>query len=226
MIGNGRRILAQHTPPALPCGSIVAGNEPYAGGHMSASWTALLIAVVGVAGTLGAALLTQVRADRTKRMELQAAAEQRREERGHAEELLRAEQARQGQRESLERRRACYIALNTASRQYLTEMTNHLHALGRGDGVAASLENLEAARLAYRDSYAESQMIVPDTVSRATSTAKRRLNEAYGKLRKYAEEPSRYAAELEAMKDDLHQDVWPYVGAMKKAMRADLGVED
>ncbi len=193
---------------------------------MSASWTALLIAVVGVAGTLGAALLTQVRADRTKRMELQAAAEQRREERGHAEELLRAEQARQGQRESLERRRACYITLNTASRQYLTEMTNHLHALRRGDGVAASLENLEAARLAYRDSYAESQMIVPETVSRATSATKRRLNEAYGKLRKYAEEPSLYAAELEAMKDDLHQDVWPYVGAMKKAMRADLGVED
>ncbi|MFD3530762.1 hypothetical protein [Streptomyces sp. NPDC058664] len=193
---------------------------------MGASWTALLIAVVGVAGTLGAALLTQVRADRTKRMELQAAADQRREERGHAEELLRAEQVRQGQRESLERRRACYITLNTASRQYLTEMVNHLHALRRGDGVATSLENLETARLAYRDSYAESQMIVPDVVSRSTSAAKKRLNEAYGKLRKYAEEPSLYAAELEAMEDGLHQEVWPYVGAMKKAMRADLGVED
>lgn len=69
---------------------------------MGASWTALLIAVVGVAGTLGAALVTQVRADRTKRMELLAAAEQRREERGHAEQLIRAEQTRQGQRESLE----------------------------------------------------------------------------------------------------------------------------
>lgn len=46
---------------------------------MDASWTGLLITLVGVAGTLGAALLTQNRADRTKRMELQAAAEQRRE---------------------------------------------------------------------------------------------------------------------------------------------------
>ncbi|WP_329278231.1 hypothetical protein [Streptomyces sp. NBC_00691] len=193
---------------------------------MGASWTALLIAMVGVAGTLGAALLTQSRADRTKRMELQAAAEQRREERGHAEELLRAEQARQGQRESLERRRTCYIRLNTAARQYLTEMTNHLHALGRGEDDAASLENLEAARLAYRDSYAESQMIVPDVVSRSTSAAKQRLNEAYGKLRKYAEDPAAYAEELTTMKADLHKDVWPYVGAMKKAMRADLGVED
>ncbi|MFJ5935438.1 hypothetical protein AB9128_28135 [Streptomyces cinereoruber] len=193
---------------------------------MGASWSALLIAVVGVAGTLGAALLTQVRADRTKRMELRAAADQRREERDHAEELLRAERALQGQRESLERRRACYITLNTAARQYLTEMTNHLHALARGEGVAASLENLEAARVAYRESYAESQMIVPDVVSRPSGAAKTRLNAAYGKLRKYAADPAAHAAELGTMEAELHQDVWPYVGAMKKAMRADLGVED
>ncbi|RAS28024.1 hypothetical protein BCL80_10874 [Streptomyces avidinii] len=38
------------------------------GMSMSASWAGLLIAVVGVMGTLGAALLTQNRADRTKRM--------------------------------------------------------------------------------------------------------------------------------------------------------------
>ncbi|MFE5832322.1 hypothetical protein ACFQ8W_18995 [Streptomyces sp. NPDC056508] len=193
---------------------------------MGASWSALLIAVVGVAGTLGAALLTQVRADRTKRMELQAAADQRREERDHAEELLRAERALQGQRESLERRRACYITLNTAARQYLTEMTNHLHALARGEDVTASLEHLEAARVAYRESYAESQMIVPDVVSRPSGAAKTRLNAAYGKLRKYAADPAAHAAELGTMEAELHQDVWPYVGAMKKAMRADLGVED
>ncbi|MFE5732783.1 hypothetical protein ACFQ7A_17985 [Streptomyces sp. NPDC056528] len=193
---------------------------------MGANWSALLIAVVGVAGTLGAALLTQVRADRTKRMELRVAADQRREERDHAEELLRAERALQRQRESLERRRACYIRLNTAARQYLTEMTNHLHALARGEDVAASLENLEAARLAYRDSYAEAQMIVPDVVSRPSGAAKSRLNEAYGKLREYAADPTAHAAELGTMEAELHREVWPYVGAMKKAMRADLGVED
>ncbi|MEU9731103.1 hypothetical protein [Streptomyces sp. NPDC048002] len=133
------------------------GHRLREGDITDASWTGLLIAVVGVTGTLGAALLTQNRADRIKRMELQAAAEQRREERGHTEELLRAEQARQRQGESLERRRTCCITLNTASRQYLTAMTNYLHALRRGEVVAASLEGLEAGRPAYRDSYAESQ---------------------------------------------------------------------
>ncbi|MGA5422311.1 hypothetical protein [Streptomyces lavendulocolor] len=98
---------------------------------MGASWVGLLVAIVGVAGTLGAALLTQNRADRTKRMELLAAAEQRREERDHAAELLRAEQAEARLREGMERRRACYIALNTAARQYLTAMTSHLHAVRR-----------------------------------------------------------------------------------------------
>ncbi|MEF9906396.1 hypothetical protein [Streptomyces sp. P9-A2] len=193
---------------------------------MDAGWVGLLIAMVGVAGTLGAALLTQNRADHTKRMELQAAAEQRREERGHAEELLRAEQARQWQCESLERRRTCYITLNTASRQYLTAMTNYLYALQHSEDVDTSLKNLEAGRLAYRDSYAESQMVVPDAVLRASGTAKRRLNAAYGKLRKYGAAPSTYAEELATLESEFHDEVWPYLGVLKQSMRADLGVDE
>ncbi|MFC9594256.1 hypothetical protein ACFTUC_31315 [Streptomyces sp. NPDC056944] len=193
---------------------------------MGTSLTALLIAVVGVAGTLGAALLTQNRADRTKRMELQAAADQRREERDHAEQLRRAELDRQRASESLERRRACYITLNTAARQYVTAMTNHVHALRRGEDAAASLERLEECRAAYRDSYAEAQMIVPTAVARASGDAKDHLNEAYGMLRKYAADPSTYAAELAAMVPALHAEVWPYLGRMKVVMRTDLGIAD
>ncbi|MFD4030966.1 hypothetical protein ACFWVP_10620 [Streptomyces sp. NPDC058637] len=193
---------------------------------MGSNWVGLLIAVVGVAGTLGAALLTQNRADRTKRMELQAAAEQRREERGHAEALLQAEQARQWQGESLERRRTCYIALNTASRQYVTEMTNYVHALRGRQDVDAALNNLEVARLGFRDSYAESQMVFPDAVLRAASAAKTALNTAYGTLRKYGAEPSTYAEELAALEDAFHEQVWPHLGALKQSMRADLGIDN
>ncbi|QGV78537.1 hypothetical protein [Streptomyces ficellus] len=193
---------------------------------MGAGWVGLLIAVVGVAGTLGAALLTQNRADRTKRMELRAAAEQRREERDHALELLRVERADERQRESLERRRACYISLNTAARQYLTAMTSHLHALRRGEDSDASLENLEAARLSFRDCYAEAQMIAPDAVSRASGAAKSRLNAAYGTLREYGAAPADHAEELAGLEGEFHREVWPYVGEMKRAMRADLGVDD
>ncbi|MFE9825346.1 hypothetical protein ACFYSH_24980 [Streptomyces sp. NPDC005791] len=193
---------------------------------MSASWAGLLIAMVGVAGTLGAALLTQNRADRTKRMELQAAAEQRREERGHTEELLQAEQTRQRQSESLERRRACCITLNTTSRQYLTEMTNYLYAVKDDQDVDTALKNLEASRLAYRDSYAESQMILPDAVLRSAGAAKGRLNAAYGTLKKYGAAPHVYTVELSDLENELHAAVWPYLGALRQAMRADLGIDD
>ncbi|XUM00440.1 hypothetical protein ACQ86F_26450 [Streptomyces venezuelae ATCC 10712] len=188
--------------------------------------TALLIAVVGVAGTLGAALLTQNRADRTKRMELQAAADQRREDRDHAERLRQTELDRQRAGESLERRRACYITLNTAARQYVTSMTNHIHALRRGEDTTASLERLEDCRAAYRDSYAEAQMILPNAVARASSDAKDHLNGAYGMLRKYAADPAAHAAELAALGTALHAEVWPYLGRLKVAMRADLGIAD
>lgn len=193
---------------------------------MGASWAGLLVAIVGVAGTLGAALLTQNRADRTKRMELRAAAEQRREERDHAAELLRAEQAEARMREGLERRRSCYITLNTAARQYLTAMTNHVHAVRRGEDVGGSLERLEASRLAFRDSYAEAQMVAPDTVLRSCSTAKKQLNTAYGSLRKFCADPSTYAAELASLEGGFQRDVWPHVGAMKRTMRIDLGIDD
>ncbi|WP_336321729.1 hypothetical protein [Streptomyces lavendofoliae] len=193
---------------------------------MGASWVGLLVAIVGVAGTLGAALLTQNRADRTKRMELLAAAEQRREERAHAAELLRAEQAEARLREGLERRRACYITLNTAARQYLTAMTSHLHAVRRGEDVDGSLERLEASRLAFRDSYAEAQMIAPDTVLRSFSVAKKQLNTAYGSLRKLGATPSSYAEELASLEGRFHAEVWPRLADMKRSMRADLGVDD
>ncbi|MEU5216350.1 hypothetical protein AB0G79_09120 [Streptomyces sp. NPDC020807] len=193
---------------------------------MNASLTALLIAVVGVAGTLGAALLTQSRAERTKLLELRAAAEQRREEHAHAERSAHAEQERQRQRESLERRRACYIALNTTARHFLTSMTNHLHAVRRGEDEAASLETLEAARGAFRDCFAESQMIAPAPVRQHVGQARQRLLGAYGSLRTYLDDPDAHAAELAAMEDALHQDVWPFLGAMKDAMRRDLGVDD
>lgn len=192
---------------------------------MGGGWAGLLVAVVGVVGTLGAALLTQNRADRTKRLELQAAAEQRREERQHAEALLQAEQAQARQRESLELRRKCYIDLNTASRQFLTAMTNYLHALRHNVDVDASLEQLETSRSAYRDSYSEAQMIAPRPVLHASSVAKARLNTAYGKIKQLGPSLSGCAAELQALEDELHQEVWPYVGEQKVAMRADLGIE-
>lgn len=219
--GAGTALIVVVPPVGVCCGCRLWKTGSVGGG-----WAGLVVAVVGVVGTLGAALLTQNRADRTKRLELEAAAEQRREERQHAEALLRAEQAQVRQRESLELRRRCYVELNTASRQFLTTMNSYLHALRHDGDADAALAELEASRAAYRDRYSEAQMIAPRPVLRACGVAKDRLNAAYGKIKQQAPALSGSAAGLQALEDELHQQVWPCVGAQKDAMRADLGVDD
>ena len=78
----------------------------------------MVIAVAGVAGTLGGALLTQRGAERTKRREI---------------ELVRA---RDEKRENQALRRTCYADLNRDARQFTTALNRHLHTLratrGRG----------------------------------------------------------------------------------------------
>jgi hypothetical protein len=189
------------------------------------TWVALAAAVVGVAGTLGAAQLTQSRADRTKRLELEALARQQREEREHAERLRQAEVAEARRLERLELRRTCYIALNTASRQYQTAQINLLHALRSGDGIEACAEQLEERRSAQRDAYAEAQMIAPDAVMSAVSATGHQLNRGYGILKQFLATPPDAAA-LDAFADGQVEQSWALLSDLRRTLRRDLGVDD
>ena len=80
---------------------------------MSPATSVLVIALVGIAGTLASALLTQRSANSSKIRELERVDEQRREDRAY-----QAEQA------AIEARRSCYVALNIAARLYQTTLTN------------------------------------------------------------------------------------------------------
>ena len=191
---------------------------------MGAGWTALLVAVVGVVGTLGASLLTQRRADRTKRMEMQAAAEQRREERDHAEAMLETERARHRAEESIALRRTCYIMLNTAARQYLTAQVDFMHALRNDAGVEAALEQLEARRTTLRESYAEAQMIVPRQVMAGAGAASRRLNAGYGRLKQIAASTPYNQENLNTFEAGVEQSR-ALLSEMRQQMRFDLGVD-
>lgn len=191
---------------------------------MGAGWTALLVAVVGVVGTLGASLLTQSRADRTKRMEMEAAAEQRREERDHAKALFEADRARNRAEESIALRRACYITLNTAARQYLTAQVDFMHAWRNGTGIEAALEELEARRTTLRESYAEAQMIVPLQVMAGAGAASRRLNAGYGRLKQITASTPYNQEDLNTFEAGVEQS-WALLSEMRQQMRFDLGVD-
>ncbi|MFE4334427.1 hypothetical protein ACFRQM_34995 [Streptomyces sp. NPDC056831] len=193
---------------------------------MREQWVTLTVAIVGVVGTLGAALLTQGRAERTKRLELEAAARQQREDRQHVENVRQAEQAVTQQRELLNLRRACYIALNTDSRQYLTAQVNLLHALRTGTEPDIWLEQLETRRLAHRDSYAEAQMIVPTPVLHVASTASRTLNRGYGTLKQMLASLPVEAHVLDHFEADDVETSWMRLSDMRSIMRGDLGVDD
>ena len=193
---------------------------------MGEQWIALVVAVVGVVGTLGAALLTQSRADRSKRLELRAATEQQRVERLHADAVRVAERAEQRVRERIELRRGCYITLNTAARHYLTAQVNLSYALrGQGD-VQSCLQELEERRITFRAAYAEAQMIVPDAVLTEVGRANRWLNSGYGTLKRLIAAGGDPAAQSElASFGEFVDGGWALLTVMRGAMRQDLAID-
>ncbi|MBQ0827886.1 hypothetical protein [Streptomyces tagetis] len=194
---------------------------------MEQTWAALAVAVVGVIGTLGAALLTQSRADRLKRHELEATARQQREDRAHAEQVRQREARLAARRELTDLRRACYISLNTTARQYQTAQINLTHALRARDDAEtqACAEQLEARRLVLRDSYAEAQMIVPGAVLADARATNHQLNKTYGLLKSMTSGGRPSAGELDALEIETELS-WALLSDLRAAMRRDLGVDD
>ncbi|MET9117320.1 hypothetical protein ABZX38_24430 [Streptomyces longwoodensis] len=170
---------------------------------------ALLVAAIGVCGTLCATWLTQRNSART----LEA-------ERRSTESLRRREEEARGEERIQELRRASYIALNQAARRYFGTLTNELHGLSEGMG---DLEELDKARDGYRACYAEAQMVVPDTILTVASAANRELNQAYGILKRLGggslrqnDSPRQARTHLDAARGMLVE--------LRQEMRLDLGV--
>ncbi|MFG2619304.1 hypothetical protein ACGFXC_17015 [Streptomyces sp. NPDC048507] len=166
---------------------------------------AMVIAIVGVTGTLGGALLTQRGAERAKRREIELV-------RGHAEA-----------RDDLALRRGCYAALNRDARQFTTALNHHLHVLRERSAEEADREALDAAKSAHRDSYSEAQMIAPDAVLECAAAVNRALNSVYGQV-KGLERDAPVAGEAMVAASRAQHGIWEQTRAMRAAMRADLGV--
>lgn len=165
----------------------------------------MVIAVVGVAGTLGASLLTQRGAERAKRREI---------------ELVRAHDA---VRDHLTLRRTCYTALNRDSRQFTTALNRHLHVMREGGAGDADREVLDAAKAAHRDTYSEAQMIAPDSVLGPATAVNHALNLVYGQVKRL-ERDDPEEGETMATVSRAQQEVWDLLREMRAAMREDLGV--
>ncbi|WP_274912098.1 hypothetical protein [Streptomyces sp. WZ-12] len=161
-----------------------------------------VVAAVGVVGTLLSALLTQRAAERSRRRE------QERAERARARET--------------EERRACYVALNTATRQYLAALTDQFHALSRTEDPRVARQRLTEARDLHRDVYAEAQMRLPDPVLALAGEVTHALGTLYGRLRRLDEGSPRPGDSLDTVRGEVDA-LWERLRDLRRGMRADLG---
>ncbi|QCD55978.1 hypothetical protein [Streptomyces hawaiiensis] len=179
---------------------------------MSPSTSALVIAFVGIIGTLASALLTQRSANNNKLREIERADQQRREERAYE-----TEQA------TIEIRRACYVALNIAARLYQTALTNYLVAIRSGAVTDEIRTDVDEMRRDHRARHAEAQMLVPDAVLVAAGTVNSHLSNLYGILRRIdiGEPEQGETVELAA---EMRRGTWENLSEMRTVMRRDLGI--
>ncbi|MER5968978.1 hypothetical protein ABT112_04390 [Streptomyces sp. NPDC002055] len=166
---------------------------------------AALIAIVGVAGTLGGALLTQRGADRTKQREL---------------ELSRAIQEA---REDRELRRKCYTDLHRDARQFATALSRHLYVMRDRAVADDDVRTLEEAKDAQRNGWSEAIMIAPGTVLAAAQEVHGALTRVYGQVKRQEQGNPRPGESLQTAAEAQHA-LWPLIHTMGDAMRHDLGV--
>ncbi|WP_327110774.1 hypothetical protein OHB12_23710 [Nocardia sp. NBC_01730] len=176
----------------------------------------LVVALVGVAGTLSATFVSQRAALKSKQLDSADRGRERAEERAEAERRL-----------TLEEKRVVYVELNASAHQLW--MVAHDCLVDRHRGLDVDVAELDSARTKFLELRARTQMILPnralevadevyDGFGPAYRVAQRRwveLNEnaeAFEKFHSWFDGPLREAVTLlqDVLRDDL--GVVPYTG--------------
>lgn len=181
---------------------------------MSGVATTVVVAILGVIGTLVSPLLAQWTVARSRKLEFDLQDRQRRADR---------EDARVAQ--ALEERRSIYARLNTAARQYTQELRAYLRSISSDEVTDDGRSALAGARQAYRDLYSEAQMIMPDRVLEAAVLVNEGLAAAYGTARRLEASNSRdLEAEIKETQEYCRGKLYVLIADMRQVMREDLGV--
>jgi uncharacterized membrane protein YdfJ with MMPL/SSD domain len=182
---------------------------------MDASTSSLVVAVVGVLGTLVSGILAHRSALRSKMVELEHASQQRQEEQ-HAQE----------RREMLEARRASYAIFNQNLRQFHAALSRRFLDLATEQPDAQQPRpEVEEARHALRTAYAEAQMVASDEVLEIGGSVVRQLFRIQSLLDPPGQEEKTSAEALDEAKDWLEQ-VSEGLYEVRQTMRKDLGITE
>lgn len=181
---------------------------------MSNTIVSLIVAIVGVSGTLASALLTQRSSQRARLAELE-----------HTERVRRVEQEEAEEQRRTERLRDCYVRLNANDRNYRDALLAYAYALKAGSPGEAESAEVATARRAQRDTRAEAQMIVSDQVLNAEGEVNRELTRAYSRLKRIEHESdaSARAPQLDEVISLLDRII-SMMSRVRVIMRRELGI--
>ena len=176
---------------------------------MSTDLGGVAVALVTIAGTLGATALTQYAAARGKRLDAKI-------QQGARIEKRRAAADRE--------RRAIYAELNNAVRDYRAH--GHDYVIGLLDGARTeNMRQLEKARRKYAGIYARAQMILPDRVLIVARAVNDGLGHSYRAIHDIVE-GSDGAMECERLHQWYDGPLLEAVDLLRAVLREDLGVTD
>ncbi|MEU4954430.1 hypothetical protein [Streptomyces lavendulae] len=181
---------------------------------MESTYIGLAVAVVGVAGTLMASVLSP-------RLLARIQSEQfTREQRAAEAQWLREQQVA-----GLARRREAYANVNASFRRYRTHLLNFLWTVHKGAVTEAAREVIEEARRDHHSVFAAAQIVASARVLAELNTMTRTLSETYRRIMCLEEGDPDPDGSFEELKADFTR-LWDQWEEMLGAMRADLGVEE
>ncbi|WP_216902221.1 hypothetical protein [Nocardia alni] len=183
---------------------------------MSSAVLSLVVAVVGVCGTLASAIFTQLLSQRAKFEELK-----------HTESRSLAEHEAAEKQRRMDQLRSSYVQLNANDRNYRDAMLAYAYALKAGATAEAEAAEVATARRAQRDARAEAQMVVSTDVLDEEGPVNAQLTVAYGHLRHIQREndPSIREHRLHETIEIL-DEIIPMLSRVRVIMRKELGVVD
>jgi hypothetical protein len=167
------------------------------------------VALVTIAGTLGATALTQYTATRGKSLDAKIQQSARAEKRREAADI---------------ERRAIYAELNNSVRDYRAHGHDYLISL-LGGARTEDLDQLEKARKKYAGIYARAQMSLPDRVLIVARAVNDGLGHSYRAIHDIVEGSDR-ALECEKLHEWYDGPLLEAVDLLRAVLREDLGVTD
>lgn len=171
----------------------------------------LLIAVIGVLGTLLAPILNNLVSDRSKRKEF---------ERSRTERLEQAE--REETRATRLELRQCYVAFNTAARDYHRALRSWSYAVDNSAEEPADATEVPRMRQTFQTAYAEAQMIVSAPVLAVAQRVSSQLADAYSILKHMEDGSHDPVTDTTELARHILNGAWPLLTELRVAMRADL----